>query len=78
MSSLPGGREDVKEYYLCAPAVVKKIKTFSDAQKVFEQIYNELVLPCVELIEEGNNHEAYVKYKSYTKALQKKYVAMEP
>ncbi len=32
-------------------------------------------MPCVELIEHSKNEDAYKLYRSYTKMLQKQYVA---
>jgi hypothetical protein len=74
ISSLPAGSDDIKEYYLCAPTIVTKIRKRPNAVAIFEQIYNELVLPCVELIEAGRKLEAYQKYKVYFKALNEEYV----
>lgn len=73
MKSLPSGAEDIKEYYSCAPAIVAGIKSRHNSQEIFAQIYQELVAPCVELIEAGRNYEAYNKYKCYTRELQKTY-----
>ena len=73
MSAIPGGADDIKEYYRCAPAIVAAIKACPDSREVFGRIYSELVRPCVELIEAGKNSEAYAEYKDYTKALQGKY-----
>lgn len=73
MSAIPGGADDIKEYYRCAPAIVAAIKACPDSLEVFGRIYSELVRPCVELIEAGKNSEAYAEYKDYTKALQGKY-----
>ena len=73
MSSLPSGPSDIAEYYRIAPAIVTKIKTLPDEKEIFDCIYSELVLPCVELIENGKKYEAYLKYKMYTKDLQEIY-----
>ena len=54
--------------------IVAKIKEQSNAKDLFEQIYVELVLPCVELIEDGKNIEAYSKYRNYTRQLHETYL----
>lgn len=77
LSSIPGGREEIAEYYFVAPRIVAAIKSRANALAIFNSIYEELVYPCVEMIENGYNHEAYVRYMSYTKALQKKYAGIE-
>jgi len=71
--SQPEGDEEIKAYYLCAPVIVAQIRSCPDSEKAFKQIYYELVLPCVDLIETGKNYEAFVKYKNYTNALKEKY-----
>lgn len=73
MRSLPSGNDDIVEYYNCAPAIVAAIKNSPDSKELFDRIYKELVVPCVELIEAGKNHEAYCKYKSYTRELRRTY-----
>ena len=74
MRNTPNGAADICEYYHTAPSIVEKIKSLPNAQDVFDRIYSELVLPCVSLIEDGKNSEAYIKYKDYTKSLQAQYM----
>lgn len=62
------------EYYHTAPAIVEKIKALPDALQIFEKIYNELVAPCVKLIENGENEAAYEYYKDYVVLLQTQYI----
>ena len=76
MRTLPGGCADICEYYHIAPAIVEKIKALPDAVDIFDQIYSELVLPCVSLIEEYKYEEAYQMYKDYVKHIQLKYMAV--
>lgn len=73
MKSLPQGQADICEYYHTAPAIVEKIHALPNATEVFDRIYTELVLPCVELIHNGKNEEAYTKYRNYVKLLQGQY-----
>ena len=42
--------EDIATYYKIAPEIVEKVEKSEDNVKVFEKMYNELVLPCCELI----------------------------
>jgi len=73
MKSLPQGQADICEYYHIAPAIVDKIHALSNAQEIFDQIYCDLILPCIDLINAGNNEQAYRKYRSYVKQLQVQY-----
>lgn len=68
------GGADICEYYHTAPAIVEKIHALPNAKDIFDQIYLELVLPCVEMIESGKNEEAYATYKNYTRKLQAQYI----
>ena len=70
----PEGAADVCEYYHTAPAIVEKIKAGDNAKAVFARIYEELVLPCVALIEAGKLSEAHSVYKVYTRRLQEQYL----
>lgn len=74
MKSLPHGQADICEYYHIAPAIVDKIQSLPNAKEIFDSIYTELVLPCVELIHAGKNEEAYTKYYNYAKCLQKEFL----
>ena len=74
MKALPQGQADICEYYHVAPSIVEKIHSLPNAKEVFDRIYRELVLPCVELIQCGNNEAAYIKYKNYVRFLQAQYI----
>lgn len=74
MRSKSGGDADICEYYHIAPVIVEKIKQLPNALEVFETIYNELIIPCINLIKADKNEEAYTAYRNYTKILQKKYI----
>lgn len=74
MKSLPQGQADICEYYHIAPAIVAKIHTLPNALEIFDRIYTELVLPCVELIHIGDNKAAYTKYRNYVRTLQEEYL----
>lgn len=74
LRSRPTGKADICEYYHIAPMIVERIKQSPNSMCVFEKLYNELVKPCVALIESGKNEEAYSTYRNYTKMLQKRYI----
>lgn len=70
MKSLPQGQADICQYYHTAPAIVSKIRALPNSKEIFDRIYTELVLPCVALIENGKNEEAYAKYRGYVIMLE--------
>lgn len=74
MRATEAGRADICHYYHSAPVIVEKIRRSGDAMAVFETIYNELILPCVKLIEDARNEEAYALYKGYVLKLEKEYL----
>ena len=65
------GRCEIDHYYLVAPAIVRRIKSSANGKAVFERIYEELVMPCVRLIEEGALNSAHAKYRDYIIMLEK-------
>ena len=74
MKTTQTGAADICRYYHSAPAIVEKIRQSENANAVFEKIYNELVMPCVRLIENARNEEAYDLYRSYVLKLEKQYL----
>ena len=52
-----------------APGVVAAINQREDAAQVWCRVYEELVEPCVQMIHEGKDEEAYRLYKAYTLSL---------
>lgn len=68
------GSSEICAYYHVAPLIVEKIKSSAESMTVFEKIYNELVIPCVELIENNKYEEAHEKYRDYVVMLQNKYI----
>lgn len=73
MKSFPQGQTDICQYYHVAPVIVDKIHALPNAKEIFDKIYNELVLPCVDLIHFNKNEEAYLKYREYVKQLQEQF-----
>ena len=69
LSRRPGGREEIKAYYQMAPGIVRAVNERADAQSVWNDVYRELVGPCVRMIEQGRNEEAYGLYKDYSERL---------
>ncbi|MBQ8324636.1 MAG: hypothetical protein IJX82_05780 [Clostridia bacterium] len=74
LSNIPNGDNEICEYYHTAPSIVTNIKALPNSNEIFERIYNELVLPCVKLIECGKQEEAHEKYRAYVLELQEQYL----
>lgn len=43
--------KDIEMYYEIAPLIVEKIEDLKESNDIFEKMYDELVVPCCELIE---------------------------
>ncbi|MGN0998102.1 MAG: CFI-box-CTERM domain-containing protein [Faecousia sp.] len=69
------GKCEIEHYYHVAPMIVKKIKESDHGTAIFEQIYNELVLPCVKLIESSDYNGVHSFYRSYVLLLEKQYLS---
>ena len=65
----PGGEADIRRYYAEAPGIVRRINARADAEQIWDRVYNEMVLPCLERIREGDEEGAYVLYRDWTLSL---------
>lgn len=73
MSELEQGKEDIQEYYRTAPEIVKAIDESGSADDVYSKLYSDVIVPCVSMIKEEKNQEAYEKYKEMVLFLEKEY-----
>ena len=62
------GRILVEEYYRIAPSIVEKINNREDKDKIYDYIYNNVLL-CVELIENKKFEETQNTYISLVKSI---------
>ena len=68
------GQYEIAEYYFVAPQIVAAIKARKNATAIWETIYNDMVKPCIEMIEQGNNEGAHFLYRKMVKQLQAQYL----
>lgn len=71
----PYGEEKVREYYRIAPDIVRAIHNSPNAAELLKQLYNDLVVPCVNYIKNGNNDAAYSLYEETTNLLKNRYLS---
>ena len=69
MKATTEGQKEIKRYYEMAPQIVDKINRLENSDNVYEAIYNQLILPCINLIEKGDSAACYRLYQSYTEKL---------
>lgn len=70
----PDGEALIAEYYEAAPKIVKAIDFRDDRLKVYDEIYETLVKPCVELIEKQDYQQAKLVYQAKTLQLALQYM----
>ena len=70
----PTGKDDIALYYANAPMIVERISKLPNANEIFSTLYQELVLPCVNLIDKNEYAKAYDLYLNTTLQLKNEYV----
>lgn len=73
LAALPNGQAEIDRYYQIAPEIVSSIERRDNHNQIWNQIYTDLVAPCIRMIQVQNNEMAYQLYKSYSIELYKKY-----
>ena len=68
------GRAIVNEYYDIAPVLVMIINMQNDADKIYQHIHEQYLLPCISYIEEEKNEECCDLYMQMVRSLQRKYL----
>ncbi len=70
LASQPCGQCEIAEYYRVAPPIAARIKAQPDAMDVFSRLYDELVVPCVRLIDAGEMEAAHTLYRQHVLTLK--------
>ena len=69
-----GGQAEVEQYYAIAPRIVNAINQFPDATAIWNCVFEELVVPCVQMIHANKNEAAHRLYKAYSLKLRRLYL----
>lgn len=75
LAPLPDGQAEIDHYYRLAPQIVDAIDRQTNREEIWNQVYQELIRPCVQMIHAQENERAHRLYKSYTQALFEKYLS---
>lgn len=67
------GEEIVQEYYNLAPTIVKHINKRPDRQKIYADIWETYLEPCMRMIENGENEACRELYIRMVRELQQTY-----
>ena len=73
LADAEGGREQIDEYYRTAPCIVEAINKSGRREEVYEELYDDVILPCMDLIEHGRNEEARQMYVDMVEKLKKEF-----
>ena len=74
MKEQPEGESDIKTYYRVAPKIVEAINAREDSKQIYNDLYENMIVPCVEMIKNGKLEEAYSLYKSKALELAEAYL----
>ena len=70
-----GGAALIAEYYHIAPRIVLGVNIRSNNQEIWNQVYDDLILHSVELIDAGKREEAVSHYTEYTSWMKEAFIA---
>jgi hypothetical protein len=71
--SLPNGQEEIDRYYQIAPTIVSVINSKENSKGIWNDVYAELIAPCVRMIKAQEYEATYQLYRSYSLQLHEKY-----
>ena len=55
LRNLPDGDKEIEEYYRTAPKIVDTINHSGDAESIYDEMFENEIKPCVEMILDGRN-----------------------
>ena len=59
-----GGEQEIEQYYKTAPRIVHQINAGKNAGEIWNSVYEEMVAPCVQMILQGREEDAFWHYRS--------------
>lgn len=73
LQNQPEGQNSIEDYYAAAPGIVALIDCREDQLAIYEAIYREYILPCVENIKAENFAESARIYTQMVNTLKSQY-----
>lgn len=67
-------QEDVEHYYEIAPKIVDTIDNSKNKDKIYNDIYKYVIMPCIHFIENQEYQEAYDRYKISSMVLENNFL----
>lgn len=68
-----GKEDEIQDYYVSAPKIIACIDAQPEKEKIYDNLYNEYILPCVEMMDSNDAKSAYDKYVEMVENLKDKY-----
>ena len=65
--------KEIEKYYVIAPKIVSAINKTQNPKNVYEKIYENIIKPCVRLIEQKEYEKTFSLYKQSVLKLEKEY-----
>lgn len=74
LAAAPAGEAKIREYYLFAPMIVQAIDRSKEKETVYRDIWNEHLMPCLNLIRSGELQECAREYENMVLELESKWL----
>jgi len=74
LSKQPDGNELISEYYRIAPHIVATIDSFSEKERIYNELWTQSIEPCLDLIKQNRFSEANEVYQDIVAELKEKYL----
>lgn len=66
-------KDEIAHYYVTAPIIVETIESIENNESIYNYIYENVVLACVNAIKQGNYEFAYNRYKNSVLTLEEQF-----
>lgn len=67
----PGGEEQIREYYECAPELVRRMNASADYAGICTALWEDYLIPCQKMIHEGRMEHCRAHYAAMVDYLRK-------
>lgn len=74
LDQTPEGHELVESYYDIAPTIVKRIEKEPDKDRIYHQLYESYLMPCIHEIENQEYEKCQARYEEMVLELKEKYL----
>ena len=74
LTKAEGGLAAISHYYIVAPKIVAAIDKLAERNEIYSMIYDKMIKPCVEFIEQKKYQDAFELYRNMTLQLANQYI----